>query len=389
MFCRGCGKEVNENDEFCGNCGAAVRSTRPQVPGGAPPASGAPTPYTIYTGPAAPPPAAPPPPPPPPPAGVPLAGAPVPFAPVAPVAPAGKGGFFSSSAGKALIVVVALLVAAGVALGIFLIVRSGDEGKAREKADKVTAQASDDLSAAGKDLEDMQESAKAIDFKSIDQATPIVDEDQSDLEKISESIEDSRDELEGLDTGKLTQQQRDSIEALLAAVDEYAKACKELGDLLTRSLAIGEFEGCIDAAVGQFNGMVEYINQGVAQHNADQYPEALSSAQTAQGMLNQARAYLTRAKELEPGADLSYHFGNLDNAQRFLNTFIQICETIIAGDYDTHNALVDQSWGEDNSVSGDMSFDYDSFFGEEQEKASATIEKHLKEASGYLDDAEP
>jgi hypothetical protein len=288
----------------------------------------------------------------------------------------------------ALAVVIALLVVAGVALAIFLVVKSGSEGDARAKADKVTAQVVDDLGAAGDELEDMDKAAAAIDFKDIAQAQPQVEKDLSRLDKTAKAVDDTREELEGLDTGKLTQEQRDRIEALLSAADEYARACKEMSDLLERSLAVGEFEGCIDAAVSQFNTLVETVNQGVAQHNAEQYADALNAAQAAKGMLNQTRAYLNRARELEPGADLSYHFGNLDNTERFLNTFVQICETALAGDYDTHNALVDQSLGEDNSVSGNMSFDYDTYFGEELDRANASIDKRLKAGAGYLEDAE-
>ncbi len=211
MQCEKCGSPLEQGSIYCLNCGKVQgEAEAPQAPAQ----------RTMYTAPSAP---APPPPPPP--------QATAPYPPVMPAAPpqavaatagatAQGGGFFSTPGGKALAVVLALLVVGGLAVGIFFLVK----GEEKSAVDEATVQVWEDYA-------DLMEK----DGKSLDPITY----DAKALRQDQEAIRDSMDEVESLEkdlkhaeASKGGKAKADELADALASYGEYlAKLDKVYGDL--------------------------------------------------------------------------------------------------------------------------------------------------------------
>jgi hypothetical protein len=209
MQCEKCGSPLEQDSIYCLNCGKVQGEAE------VPPAPAQRTMYTASS--------TPPPPPPPPPQATapypPVTPSPLPVTTAAAFeAPAQAGGFFSTSAGKTLAVVLALLVAGGLAAGIYFLVK----GEEKSNVDEATVEVWEDYA-------DLMEK----DSESLDPITY----DSKALRQDQKAIEDSMDEVEIL--------QKDLKHAEVSQ-DGKAKA-DELADALS---SYGEYLAMLDKVYG-------------------------------------------------------------------------------------------------------------------------------------------
>jgi hypothetical protein len=211
MNCEKCGNPLEQGSIYCLNCGKVQGEAE------APPAPAQRTMYTAAS-------ALPPPPPPPPQATAPyppVAPAPLPVTTAAAFeAPAQAGGFFSTSAGKVLAVVLALLVVGGLAVGIYFLVKGEEKVTVDESTVKVWEDYADLLEKDGKSLDPITYDAKAL------------RQDQEAIRDSSEEVEDLEKDLKHAEVSQDGKAKADELADALASYGEYlAKLDKVYGDL--------------------------------------------------------------------------------------------------------------------------------------------------------------
>jgi len=304
----------------------------------------------------------------------------------------GKAGFFGSPAGIVLIVALALLIVGGVTVGLILALRGTGNKEAREKATKAIDQAIEDLSKVAKDIESTDERLASVDLETLGQAEAQAGEMEDELGKASDSLSEIKKDLKDVEPEELLPWQKECISLLFKAEGEYGKAVQEMEDLLKRAQDIGEFKAAIDQAVNDFEAAIISQNQAALQYREAQHAVAGSTAQTACEQLDQARDNLQRASDLESDADLSDQLANIDNAEKAIGTFRQMCDAMTSGDTALESTLSEQFKAETAAVSSDLTFDYESYFAgeldEELDGDLASIAEHIDKAAGFMKKAE-
>lgn len=340
--CPNCGEPLEAADKFCISCGATVTPEQP----------------------------------------VPTA------VPAVKPEPGGKSGFFGSPVGILLIVALALLIAGGVTVGLLLTFRDGGSKQAQEDATKAIDQAIEDLNKVAKDIEGIDESLDSVDLEAKNQVEAQAGEMDDDLEKASDSLSGIKKDLKDIVPEELLPWQKECISLLLKAEGEYGKAIKEMEDLLKRAQDIGGFKAAIDEAVNDFEAAILSQNQAALQYREAQFAVARSTAGIALEQIDQARDGLQRASELEPDADLSGRLANIDNAEKAIGTFQQMCDAMTAGDTALVSTLSEQLKAETAAVSNNLRFNYESYFLGALDEAPASIAEHMDKAAGFLEKAE-
>lgn len=316
-----------------------------------------------------------------------------------PQAPARKtaGEFFRSPPGIGIIIAFALLVVVILVVGLVLGFRGGGTEEPKKEKGKTSktikdssgtlTQAIDEYDKVEESLADIQNDLDGIDFKSTEAAKGKVERIKSQLEDLSSTLESTMKDLEEVEDENVPEWQKDCASLLIKAGKEGQDIVGAMDGLLTRGLSMGEFATAVNNAANSFEAATGMQNQAADQHAAQQYAAAKSSSQNALGTFGQARGYLDQAKQLEPGADLSKLYNNVAAAEAAVNTFIAACDAVIAGNIDQHNALVDQYNQQKNSISIDMTFNAQAYFGDEVDKAVSDMEDHAEKAEEYIDDA--
>ncbi len=205
MYCENCGSPLEAGSVYCLNCGKVQ---------GEPDAPPAPAQHTVYSAPAPPAPA-----PPPQAAAPPPPAAPAPAFPAAAAAPA-PGGFFSTPAGKALAVVLALLVAGGVAAAVIFLAKGDGEQAIDQAVVAVWDDYTDLLKKDGRSLEPITYEPRAL------------REDQEAVRGSMKEVDGLKRDLRRAEVSKGGKAKADDLSDALEAYGEYlAMLDKVYGDL--------------------------------------------------------------------------------------------------------------------------------------------------------------
>lgn len=355
MHCTNCGRPLGPGEKYCVECGAPVTQA-PPVP-------------------------------PPPPVGVPPGIPAVMPAVMPPAGPAAKKPFTKTPAFIVLLTVIGLLVIAGIVLGLVFGLSGGNE-QAKKDAEKYSTEAVDKLNSAKKTLEGTSSEFDSIDFSSVDQAAKLVDKIKLELEKAQSDLNAAEESVRKIDTEKLPEWWKEYVSLLNESAKEGKAGIKDLDALLGKAMNASTFGAHVNSGVNTFEQFINTMNQALDQLNSGQYPAAKNTAGSATTYLTQAGDSFNKAKQLEPGADLSKFINNIAVAQNLIPTLQNACDAAIAGNAAQYNTLISQFNSDKNQVNLDMVFDSEAYFGTEIEKLRASMASNFEKADKDLKDAE-
>jgi len=341
-FCKECGKELEEGDKFCKQCGSVqqpvAQPTAPPQTAQPPPAAGA--------------------------------------------APSGKTPLYI------LIGVLSFLVLAGVIVGIVFLVRGCSGDKAVEDADKYVAEALGQIDKVDEIEDDLIAETKSLDFSvGTEQFQVEVKSIQKQLEDATVKLDAAAASLEKIDTPSLPDWWDEYISLLEKAYAEKRKAYQEWDEFITRMGELDEFSQAYEEMVNAYSAALNTLTSAISQHNAAQYAAAKSTSSTAQGQLAQATTQLQRLTQLEPSVDLSQVSAAISQVWGFISEFQRLCDLAIAGSWDAHNALVDQLRPQFDSLPRTISFDIAAWIASIRDEYVASIEDHLAKEARFRNQA--
>lgn len=354
-FCRDCGNQIGEGDQFCKQCGAA------QQPGTAP---GGQQPQ------AQPPPAA-------------AAGA-------AGTAPSNKTPLYI------LIGVLSFVVLAGIIVGIVFLVKGCSGEQAVEEADKYVAEALGYIDEVDEIEDDLIAETKDLDFSvGAEQFQVEVSSIQDQLQDATVKLDAAASSLQKIDRPSLPDWWDTYISLLERAYEEKRQAYQEWQELITRLTEITEFIQAYEAMVNTYNAALDLIDQAVAQHSVgcnnywleptsiSGYTNAINLANAALAQLADARAQMERASQLEPGVDISQVANAITQLEDYATIVISSSNWGAAGNHEQHWPLCDQVRGQYGSLPRDISFDMVSWVASIIDEYVVSIEEHLAKEAEY------
>jgi hypothetical protein len=353
-FCRDCGNQIGEGDQFCKLCGAAQQPGA--APGGQPPQ-------------AQPPPAA-------------AAGAAAP-------APSNKTPFYLVTA------LISILVLAGVVVGTIFLVRGCGGEQAVEEADKYVAEALGYIDEVDAIEDDLIEDTKALDFSvGTEQFQVEVSSIKSELQDATVKLDAAASSLQKIDKPSLPDWWDTYITLLGRAYKEKRQAYQEWDEFITRMAELDEFEQAYNDMLAAFEAAHEAVDQAYAQHDAGcsnwataaaatAYQNAKNLADLALAQLNEVIACMERASQLEPDIDFTYVVDVVYQFENYLSILKTSADYGIAANLDAHYPQCEQVRTVIDNLPWDISLDIASWIAAIRDEYIASIEYHLAKEAEY------